>query len=66
MTVMPDFLIALFILLSIPVAVLCIVWIAFNLSENPELEDNLRSAKFIGSFLTLLFIIQWWVSLIGN
>ena len=66
MTVIPDFLIALFILVSIIGALFCGTWLVINMNHvgrgyNPTLE-----AKFICAFLTLLAIIASWIKLWGG
>lgn len=63
MTVIPDFLIALFILVSIVVALFCSTWIIVNLNNAGRFDNPTFEAKFICAFLTVLAIIASWIKL---
>lgn len=66
MTVIPDFLIALFILVSIIVALFCGTWVVINMNQVGKDYNPTREAKFICAFLTLLVIIASWIRLWGG
>jgi hypothetical protein len=66
MTVIPDFLIALFILISIIGALFCGTWLVINMNHVGRGYNPTREAKFICAFLTLLAIIASWIKLWGG